>query len=729
MKFPSGLRPLLWGLLLFALPLSAQIGIGTTTFNADPSAALEIQSTDKGFLVPRMTSMQRTDITSPAIGLLVFDTETESFWYYETNGWIELLLQGGTQLIDADQDTKIEFVEDVKDEIVFTLDGTPHLRLVDGRLETMNLFRSVFLGGGAGKDDPVNSDLRNIAIGDSSLQRNLSGRFSNAIGYKALEDNTSGRNNVANGFFALGNNTTGQGNIGIGDFANQKNTVGFDNIAIGRDADMVYDSLTNAVAIGYNTKAAQNNSIILGENSNVGIGTSSPDAKLHVVGDIRIEDGTQQDGSILVSDANGVGTWQPGGQDNLGNHTATQELFMNEKSIVKANRIELSSTVPGTKISLNIQDGSSTNAYAIEILNNQNYGLLSNTGYKMVETGFTSTNAHSDMGWVWRRNNQTDDQGLMSLSGNGKLTVAGTSWFQSDVGIGYTDDSSLPRLLSVSGNIKIDGDLILNEKIEDRSSSVFNFLSSDGSSIMAYDQSGIKGEAAIGNGVINDVRLEVKEDVTTTDGNSDNFPVFISNAANPTNQNDRANGLLIKAGRDSYQNNAESHFMSFARPQNNSGSYNIIGKIKQNGGSSIAYNTSSDVRLKHNIKPSSKGLTDLLQIEVADYNYKDDRPSDRRQGFLAQQLYEFFPYAVDPGGEDPKDQPWMVDYGMLTPILVQAIQDRQEIIKQHQIEIQHQQSTIDALKTQVEELDLLKAELSQLKQAILQSASHPTTSK
>lgn len=43
---------------------------------------------------------------------------------------------------------------------------------------------------------------------------------------------------------------------------------------------------------------------------NVGIGTNSPDEKLHVAGNVKIVDGNQEEGRILTSDADGVGTWQ-----------------------------------------------------------------------------------------------------------------------------------------------------------------------------------------------------------------------------------------------------------------------------------------------------------------------------------------------------------------------------------------------------------------------------------
>lgn len=65
--------------LLISLSALAQTGIGTTTPNA--SSKLEVAATDKGFLLPRMTSAQRTAITTPANGLLVYQTDGVTGFY------------------------------------------------------------------------------------------------------------------------------------------------------------------------------------------------------------------------------------------------------------------------------------------------------------------------------------------------------------------------------------------------------------------------------------------------------------------------------------------------------------------------------------------------------------------------------------------------------------------------------------------------------------------------
>lgn len=71
-------------LFFFLLTLigNAQIGIGTVSPNA--SSILDITSTNKGMLTPRMTTALRNAITTPADGLMVYDTDLKLFYYYST---------------------------------------------------------------------------------------------------------------------------------------------------------------------------------------------------------------------------------------------------------------------------------------------------------------------------------------------------------------------------------------------------------------------------------------------------------------------------------------------------------------------------------------------------------------------------------------------------------------------------------------------------------------------
>ena len=64
------------------------VGIGTTNPNA--SAKLDISSSTQGFLPPRMTTIQRDAITSPAIGLVIFNTATNCLNFFIGSGWNEI---------------------------------------------------------------------------------------------------------------------------------------------------------------------------------------------------------------------------------------------------------------------------------------------------------------------------------------------------------------------------------------------------------------------------------------------------------------------------------------------------------------------------------------------------------------------------------------------------------------------------------------------------------------
>jgi hypothetical protein len=75
------------GALVSTSFVSGNISFGGSTDAA--SAQLQIDSTTKGFLPPRMTNAQRTSISSPAVGLIVYCTDaTEGLYVYKSTGWI-----------------------------------------------------------------------------------------------------------------------------------------------------------------------------------------------------------------------------------------------------------------------------------------------------------------------------------------------------------------------------------------------------------------------------------------------------------------------------------------------------------------------------------------------------------------------------------------------------------------------------------------------------------------
>lgn len=123
----------------------------------------------------------------------------------------------------------------------------------------------------------------NIANGKSALHSNTTGSENTASGNSALDSNETGWGNTANGFSALPNNTTGNWNTAIGHTAGAGNTNGQYNTFIGANTSGL-SGLTNATAIGYNTRVTQSNSLVLGSNANIGIGAPAPASKLDIAG-------------------------------------------------------------------------------------------------------------------------------------------------------------------------------------------------------------------------------------------------------------------------------------------------------------------------------------------------------------------------------------------------------------------------------------------------------------
>ena len=78
-------------LLLVSSGVYGQRGIGTNT--PDKSAILELASTSKGFLPPRMTTIQRNGINTPAAGLVIYNTTTTCLQFFNGALWFDTCTQ------------------------------------------------------------------------------------------------------------------------------------------------------------------------------------------------------------------------------------------------------------------------------------------------------------------------------------------------------------------------------------------------------------------------------------------------------------------------------------------------------------------------------------------------------------------------------------------------------------------------------------------------------------
>jgi len=78
--------------LFFASTSNAQVGVGVPAGDIHPSAELEVKSSTKGFLPPRMTNAERNSIAAPATGLLIYQTDAVAnnpvgLYFYDGTAW------------------------------------------------------------------------------------------------------------------------------------------------------------------------------------------------------------------------------------------------------------------------------------------------------------------------------------------------------------------------------------------------------------------------------------------------------------------------------------------------------------------------------------------------------------------------------------------------------------------------------------------------------------------
>jgi hypothetical protein len=301
-------------LLLIINSLTAQnVGINTTT--PDASAALDITATDKGMLVPRMTTTQRTTITAPAMGLLVFDSDLKAFYFYNGTGWTGI--NSGTI---TESDPKVGSL---------TLNYMPKWN--GTTLTNSAIFDNTGtrIGIGTISVAPESRLALGAYSGSEGGQLQLNSGTSGITAYHL--DNFNDGFRILSGTNAMSLDTrmtiNSAGNMGVG---TSNPTEKLDVSGKTKTTDL---QLTNGATNGYilQSDASGNgswvNPTVFGTGNwttsgtdqynalsgNIGIGTTTPTEKLEVLGktkttDLQLTNGATN-GYVLQSDASGNGSW------------------------------------------------------------------------------------------------------------------------------------------------------------------------------------------------------------------------------------------------------------------------------------------------------------------------------------------------------------------------------------------------------------------------------------
>jgi len=252
-----------------ALTAQAQVGIGTSSPVA--SSILDLTSTTKGMLVPRMTATQKSGISSPATGLLIYQTDgTTGFYYYTGSAWIGLPNSGLLSKVEGTDFTGSLLVGHATTGTLTTAEYNTGIGL--GALQAVTTGDYNTASGYLGLHDNTTGSY-NTASGVAALFSNTTGNQNTASGFSSLNSNTTGSYNTASGMYALNYNTTGDQNTALGRFTLHVNTTGYQNTAVGDNAGTYTNANGNnltsntSVYIGRDTRASasgNSNEIVIG---------------------------------------------------------------------------------------------------------------------------------------------------------------------------------------------------------------------------------------------------------------------------------------------------------------------------------------------------------------------------------------------------------------------------------------------------------------------------------
>ena len=280
--------------------LSQNIGIGTTTPNA--SAALDISSTTKGLLIPRMGSSSIAAISNPAKGLMVYDSVKNQLLVNMGSpaapDWQTVVANSGwglsgnngtnpsTQFIGNTDNQALKFrINNIvagelnpAGNILWGLRagqantvghsnigiGTDALKLNTDRGNLVAIGDSALYNNGTSPIAYQGYGLANTAVGSKALYANTNGYDNTAIGFQSLYYNTTGTYNTANGSYALYSNNSGYHNTANGYSALQNNSTATDNTANGAYALFAnstgnYNTADGSQALYYNSTGVENN--------------------------------------------------------------------------------------------------------------------------------------------------------------------------------------------------------------------------------------------------------------------------------------------------------------------------------------------------------------------------------------------------------------------------------------------------------------------------------------